>query len=244
MNIIKLNATHSTNTYLRELSALKVLEDYTVVWALDQTNGRGQMGTLWSSQPGKNLTVSVFKDVTWLGITKHFFISMAVSLALIQALNELMITNLKIKWPNDILSDNNKIGGILIENIIKNNQLKASIIGIGLNVNQTDFINLPQASSIRNVTGRNYSLEEILDKVLHNIQYYFSELQVKHAFNDIKKTYDDSLFRLNKPSTFRDRMGNLFVGYIYGTDNQGNLLVLLENKVIKSFSFKEISLLY
>lgn len=244
MNIIKLNATHSTNTYMRKLSATNALEDYTVVWTLDQTKGRGQMGTVWHSQPGKNLTVSIYKDVSWLGIQNHFFISIAVSLALIQTLAELMIMNLKIKWPNDILSDNKKLGGILIENIIKNNQLTASVIGIGLNVNQTDFETLPQASSVINITGRNYALEEILERILANLKNSFLDLQARHAFEEMKKTYDNTLFRLNKPSTFKDKNNNLFAGYIYGTDQQGNLLVLLENKVIKSFGFKEITLLY
>lgn len=244
MTIIKLNATHSTNSYMRQLLATKELEDYSVVWTLNQTRGRGQMGTVWSSQPGKNLTISIYKDVSWLGISNHFFISIVVSLALLQTLNELMIINLKIKWPNDILSDNKKLGGILIENIIKNNQLKASIIGIGLNVNQTNFDNLPQASSLINITGRVIPLEEILDRVLINIKASFLKLQEKHAFDELKKNYNSALFRLNKPSTFKDKNNNLFAGYIYGTDKQGNLLVLLENKVIKSFGFKEIALLY
>ena len=244
MYIIKLNATHSTNTYLRELSANKELEDFSVVWALNQTNGRGQMGTVWNSQPGKNLTISVYKDVSWLGISNHFFISVVVSLSLLYTLNELMIKNLKIKWPNDILSDSKKIGGILIENVIKNNQLQASIIGIGLNVNQTDFDSLPQASSLINISGRVFSLEELLDKIIGNLKTVFLELKDKHAFDELKKIYNNSLFRLNKPSTFRDKNNQLFAGYIYGTDQQGNLLVLLENKVIKSFGFKEITLLY
>jgi len=244
MTIIKLNATHSTNTFMRELLSIKDLEDYSVVWALDQTRGRGQMGTVWNSQPGKNLTVSIYKDISWLGISNHFFISILVSLALIQTLNELMIINLKIKWPNDILSDNKKIGGILIENIIKNNQLKASIIGIGLNVNQTEFDNLPQASSLINITGRIFSLDEILERVLSNLKASFLKLQEDHAFDELKKDYDNTLFRLNKPSTFKDKNNNLFAGYIYGTDRHGNLLVLLENKVIRSFGFKEITLMY
>jgi BirA family biotin operon repressor/biotin-[acetyl-CoA-carboxylase] ligase len=229
---------------MRELLSIKDLEDYSVVWALDQTRGRGQMGTVWNSQPGKNLTVSIYKDISWLGISNHFFISILVSLALIQTLNELMIINLKIKWPNDILSDNKKIGGILIENIIKNNQLKASIIGIGLNVNQTEFDNLPQASSLINITGRIFSLDEILERVLSNLKASFLKLQEDHAFDELKKDYDNTLFRLNKPSTFKDKNNNLFAGYIYGTDRHGNLLVLLENKVIRSFGFKEITLMY
>ena len=128
--------------------------------------------------------------------------------------------------------------------MIKNNQLQASIIGIGLNVNQTDFDNLPQASSLINITGRIFSLEELLERTLANLKSKFLELKENHAFEELKKSYTNALFRLNKPSTFKDKSNNLFSGYIYGTDQQGNLLVLLENKVIKSFGFKEITLLY
>lgn len=244
MQLIKLNATDSTNTYLRELSVNKTVEDYTVVMAKHQTNGRGQMGANWQSQVGKNLTVSVFKDVSWLGVHNHFFISIAVSLALVKTLNEFMVLNIRIKWPNDILSDNKKLGGILIENIIKNNQLTASVIGIGLNVNQTMFANLPQATSIQNITGRNFSLEEILTSIIQNIAFYFDELQFRHAFTALKNEYDNLLFRVHKPSTFRDSNGNLFAGYIHGTDANGNLLLLMENQVIKSYGFKEVTLLY
>lgn len=244
MQIIKLNATDSTNTYLRELSVNKELEDFTVVMAKHQTKGRGQMGTNWQTQEGKNLTISVFKDVSWLGVTNHFFISMVVSLSLAKTLNELMVMNVKIKWPNDILSDNYKLGGILIENIIKNNQLKASVIGVGLNVNQTIFDNLPQASSIQNITGRHFSLEEILNMLIENLMLYFNKLQYNHAFDELKQAYDDLLFRLHKPSTFRDKKGKLIAGYIHGTDANGNLLLLMENQVIKSYGFKELELLY
>lgn len=244
MQIIKLNATDSTNTYLRELSVNKELDDFTVVMARHQTNGRGQMGTKWLTQYGKNLTVSIFKDVSWLGVNNHFFISIAVSLAIAKTLNELMVMHVKIKWPNDILSDNYKLGGILIENIIKNNQLKASIIGIGLNVNQTIFNNLPQASSIQNITGRHFSLEEILNRLLENLRYYFNELQYKRTFNELKQAYDDLLFRIHKPSTFKDKKGKLIAGYIHGTDANGNLLLLTEDRVIKSYGFKELELLY
>lgn len=244
MRLIKLNAIDSTNSYLRELSANKALEDYTVVMAKHQTKGRGQMGTNWQTQVGKNLTMSVFKDVSWLGVNNHFFISIAVSLALAKTLNDFMVLNIKIKWPNDILSDNKKIGGILIENIVKNNQLKASIIGVGLNVNQTIFKNLPQASSIQNITGRNFSLEEILSNILKNLVYYFEKLQFHHEFEILKNEYDDLLFRIHKPSTFKDRNGKLIAGYIHGTDANGNLLVLMEDQVIKSYGFKELTLLY
>ena len=139
MKIIKLDAIDSTNTYLRQLSSEEKLDDFTVVTAASQTAGKGQMGTKWASEKGKNLTFSVFKKVSCLENDEQFYISMATSLAIYNALKGFQIPKLAIKWPNDILSENQKICGILIENVIQNSKMTAAIIGIGLNVNQTDL---------------------------------------------------------------------------------------------------------
>jgi len=112
------------------------LKDFTVVSANEQTNGRGQMGTVWESEPSKNLMVSVFKKIDCLAIDQQFYVSMASSLAVLKTLKKIQIPNLSVKWPNDILSDNRKICGVLIESIVRKQQLDAIIVGIGLNVNQ------------------------------------------------------------------------------------------------------------
>jgi BirA family biotin operon repressor/biotin-[acetyl-CoA-carboxylase] ligase len=243
MHIIKLDAIDSTNTYLRQLSNTEAVEDYTVVVANYQTNGRGQMGTQWDSQDAKNLMFSLFKDVSYLNIEQHFFISIVVSLSLLDALQAFNIKKLKVKWPNDILSDRKKIGGILIENVIKQTKITASIIGIGVNINQTEFYNLPKASSLRLITGRVFDSEEILQAILVKMQHYFLLLQ-QNQFEVLKSAYENHLFRINKPSTFKDVEGNLFSGFIIGIANTGNLQVRLEDDIIKEFDLKEISLLY
>lgn len=131
MHIIKLDAIDSTNSYLRQLSSKDNLEDFTVVMSKVQTKGRGQMGTVWQAQPSKNLMCSVFIDVSFLDIDENFYISMAASLAITKTLRQFQLQQLNVKWPNDILAGQKKISGILIENVIKNNHLQASIIGIG-----------------------------------------------------------------------------------------------------------------
>ncbi|MFC4721483.1 biotin--[acetyl-CoA-carboxylase] ligase [Geojedonia litorea] len=243
MHIIKLDAIDSTNSFLRQLSSASMVEDFTVVIANHQTNGRGQMGSEWRSEKGKNLTVSVFKDVSFLKVDEHFCISMAVALAIIGALKTFDIKGLKIKWPNDILSDNMKIGGVLIENVISSKKPKASIIGFGLNINQTEFENLPSASSLRLITGQVFDPDEVLQVILNSLKYYFSLLEQK-AFDKLKSSYEKQLFRKNKPSTFKDYEGNLFTGYIQGVSKAGNLQVLIEDGIVKEFDLKEVSLLY
>ena len=144
MYIIKLNAIDSTNSYLKEMASVVFPKDFTVVVTELQTKGRGQMGANWQAEKGKNLTASVFKSLSSFSIYDQFYISMAVALAIFKALSTFEIPKLQIKWPNDILSADTKLCGILIENIIKNGKLNGTIIGFGLNVNQKHFNNLPQ----------------------------------------------------------------------------------------------------
>jgi len=243
MHIIKLNAIDSTNTYLKKISSKEEMDDYTVVITKHQTQGRGQMGTIWDSEKGKSLMCSVFKGCSSVSIKNQFFISIVTSLAIIKVLQSFSVSKIRIKWPNDILSENKKLCGILIENVIKNNSLEASIIGIGLNVNQTEFDNLPNASSLRIITGTVFDLDELLQLILKNLKYYFSILEKGHL-KVLKNEYENLLFRKNKPSTFKNQQGFVFAGFIKGINEIGQLQIILEDEVLKEFDLKEIQLLY
>ena len=243
MYIIKLDAIDSTNNYLKALSVKKTPKDFTVVVAKNQTNGRGQMGTVWQTENEKNLTFSIFKKVSFLNVSDQFYISMSVALGIISALKELQIPKLNIKWPNDILSEQQKIAGILIENVIKDNKLEGSVIGIGLNVNQKYFENLPQASSLYNLTGIIYNKEEVLSRLLKHIQKQFLRLEAGNH-SAIKHEYEASLFRIKKPSTFKSSTQQNFSGFIEGVTDDGKLKVRLEDNIFKVYDLKEIQLLY
>lgn len=242
MHIIKLNAIDSTNTYLKRLCTENSIKDYTVVFAENQTSGRGQMGSKWVSQEGKNLTISIFKDVSLLDLDRSFYISMVVSIALTKTLNAFSLRNIQIKWPNDILSEKQKVAGILIENILNNKHLKHCIIGVGLNVNQLKFENLPKATSMRLISGRGYDIEEVLFVFIDELKRQFSKLEQRN-FRHIKETYLESLFRMNKPSTFKTNE-DFFSGYIIGISDSGRLRVKIEDDIIREFQFKEITLMY
>ncbi|SHH29457.1 biotin--[acetyl-CoA-carboxylase] ligase [Winogradskyella jejuensis] len=243
MYIIKLDAIDSTNSYLKTISLKKMPKDFTVVVAEEQTNGRGQMGTQWQAEASKNLTFSVFKDVSFLKVSHQFCISMAVALGLSKALKELQIPKIKIKWPNDILSENKKIAGILIENVIKNNTLEGSIIGMGLNVNQKFFDDLPNASSLHLITGIVYSKDEVLHNILKHIEHYLKRLE-SGDLNLLKKEYEAELFRIKKPSTFKTPTNQIFSGFIEGITDDGKLKLLLEDDVHMAYDLKEVELLY
>lgn len=243
MPIIKLDAINSTNKYLKDLMHEEILEDFTVIMANKQTEGKGQMGAVWSSEASKNLTFSVFIDSSKFNLHYPFYLSIATSLAIRSALYGLLVPKLQIKWPNDILSQNKKICGILIENVIKQGRLKASVIGIGLNVNQTFFKGLPNASSLKLITGNVFNLDEILDVILSNLKRYFVILKDNNNIL-LKNEYESYLFRKNKPSTFRDVKGHLFLGYITAVLDTGDIVILLEDNITKAFSLKDITLLY
>ena len=167
---------------------------------------------------------------------------MAISLAILKAFKTLNIPDLHIKWPNDILSADKKICGILIENVIKN-KLNSTIIGIGINVNQTDFKNLPKASSLKNITGIHYNVDEILQLIINYTKEY-SKLLQQEKYDFVKNEYETNLFRKNKPSTFKDAEGVLFSGFIKGVTKYGKLQVTLEDEIVKKFDLKEITLMY
>lgn len=243
MPIIKLNAIGSTNTYLKELCSKNEVEDLTAIMAKLQFEGRGQMGTTWQVETGKNLTCSVFKRFKAFTVDDSFYISVVTSLAIIQTLQRFNIPRLSVKWPNDILSEDKKICGILIENVIKNNQIDASIIGIGLNINQSFFKDLPNASSLKIISGQLFDIEEILQHILNSLKYYFKILESRQ-FKILKTSYETILFRKDKPSTFKDAHGIIFPGFIKGIDVSGNLTVLLEDNILRTFDLKEIKLLF
>ncbi len=243
MKIIKLDAIPSTNALLREKSTKEKLDDYTIVMARKQTAGRGQMGTSWESEEGKNITISVFKKISCLRNHEQFYISMAVSLSLLQAIRGFYLPKLSIKWPNDILSDSEKIGGILIENVIRKRSLDAAIIGIGLNVNQITFKGLPSASSLKKIMGIHFSLDEVLARILSNLTAYATRLE-ERDFEGLHQEYHHHLFRKDKPSTFKGLDNQIFMGFIKGVSPQGKLKVLMEDEVLKEFGLKELKLLY
>jgi len=242
MNIIKLDAIDSTNNYLKKIILNEGITDYTIVTAKFQTEGKGQLGTKWESEHSKNLICSVYKKEINIKVQDQFVISALVSLALIKTLRKVNLSNMHIKWPNDIMSDNKKICGILIENIVKENYIKDTVIGIGLNVNQTIFNNLPNAASIKNLIGTTCSIDEILKDLVKNIKYCFNELD-KSSINSIFEKYEDALFRINKPSTFKNSNGEVFSGYIKGVSRSGKLNVMLEDNLVESYDLKEISML-
>jgi BirA family biotin operon repressor/biotin-[acetyl-CoA-carboxylase] ligase len=243
MILIKLDAIDSTNDFLKRLSVEQALENYTVVTAEKQTSGKGQMGAKWVSETGKNLIFSVLINNKLNSISEIFDLNIAVALAVLTTLEKNNIPNLSIKWPNDIMSDNKKIAGILIENTIKNTGEISSIIGVGLNVNQQNFDELPKASSLAVIMKKEFEKELILNQFIECLKLNCDLLNNKLA-SQLWKNYNYNLFKKGIPMPFSLPDETQFMGIIQGVNSEGKLELKLENDTIEAFGIKEIQLLY
>ena len=242
MKLIKLDAIDSTNEFLKGLSGNPATENFTVVTAESQTKGKGQMGSVWATEPSKNLIMSVLVKDFLLDITQIFNVNIAFSLSVVQALEKINIPELSIKWPNDIMSYNKKIGGILIENSIKSDGTITSIVGLGLNVNQTNFEDLPKASSLKVICKTNFDKEAILLTIIENLE---KNIQTWSQNSDSLWTdYTNKIFKKGIPMPFSDQNSQNFMGIIQGVNEIGKLEVLLENDSVSEYGIKEIQMLY
>jgi len=243
MKLVKVDATSSTNTYLKDYVRLNSIKVPCCLAADNQICGRGQRGTTWQSQAGKNLTFSVYLPDLENIHKQNFKLSALVALALIDTLHKYCAPKLSIKWPNDILSRQFKIGGILIENMFNQNRSGASIIGIGLNVNQDEFPGLPKASSLKSITQSTFDLEILLNDLLteiENIPLKFNTF----SYSNVLELYYSHLFKYNKVGMYQYPDGTLIQGLLRGVDNYGRLIVEFEEDRIDSFDIKEIQIKY
>jgi BirA family transcriptional regulator, biotin operon repressor / biotin---[acetyl-CoA-carboxylase] ligase len=243
MFIIKLNAIGSTNSFLKEYVREHPVENYTTVVAERQTQGRGQMGTQWETETGKNLTFSIFIKTENQNTQYIFDLNCVVTTSIFKVLTTYKLPDLSIKWPNDILSDSKKIAGILIENSFKSNTQIESIIGIGINVNQKYFNNIPNATSIYNILGTELDKDTLLNDILLEIKTNFTLYQNQGA-DSLWIYFHDNLYKKNIPSLFLNTVTQQqFIGTIQKVNQNGLLVVKMEDQSLHTFGIKEISLI-
>lgn len=244
MKLIKLDAIDSTNDFLKELLATNNPENFTVVTTESQKKGKGQMGSVWVSEIGKNLTFSILIKNFSSNVDRIYVLNIAVATAIISVLNKHNIPNLNIKWPNDIMADGKKVGGILIENSIKSSNQLDSIIGIGLNVNQQNFENLPKASSISLVADRYFDKDQLLIEIVEEIKRSTENLSDSSVENTLWNNYLELLFKKGVPMPFENSRQERFMGIIQNVNKTGQLELLLEDDSVQTYGIKEIQMLY
>ena len=231
-DIIHIAETDSTNHWLRENRQLTANSEKAIaVYADYQTAGRGCGTNRWESERHKNLLFSLLLHPEQIHASKQFHISMAVSLAITEALGQ-YIGNLSIKWPNDIYWKNGKLAGILIENTLKGTMIKDSIIGVGINVNQQHFSSdAPNPVSIWQICERETDREKLLHDILNCLDHYL--------YHDIKQQYCAMLYRRQGFHPYIDKSG-AFMAEIVDVADDGHLLLHDDNGKERSYAFKEV----
>ncbi len=212
-----------------------------VIVANEQTGGKGHGNNQWESEPGKNLTFSILYKPETIMPQEQFRLTQLISISLWEVLNSILRKKIvTIKWPNDLYVGDKKIAGILIQNFIKGNTIDLSIIGIGLNVSQKEFLSdAPNPTSIVLESGIDCPMDNLLDDILETFSQNTSKYNSKQAFKDLTNIYLDKLYRFNKDARFSDLSGN-FTGKITGISDYGHLLIKDETGNIREYSFKEV----
>ena len=220
-----IKTTHSTSTLLKQLAAEGNPPDF--IYAGFQTAGRGQTGNSWESEEGKNLLCSIL-----LPPDKNlYFLNIAVGVALVRVIGEAFT----IKWPNDIYYGDKKIAGILIENAIIGNEIKYSIAGIGLNVNQTEFhSDAPNPISLKQIYGTEFAIDQLMNQVLEAVHKVLNEPE-----EDVWAYYKSHLYRREGFWPFEDQNGT-FEARIEDVLPTGEIVLRDQQGKERKYHFKQI----
>lgn len=236
--IIHISETNSTNNYLKELLQTQNVDEGTVVWADFQSAGKGQRGNGWESEAGKNILFSIVLFPGFIKAGEQFILSQIVSLAVANCLQE-YTEGISIKWPNDIYWNEKKICGILLENTILEDNIGHSVAGIGININQENFRSeAPNPVSLKQITNRDYNLEEILKTVVDNINAYYQQIKIGKT-DFLIKQYKESLFRKDGYHLYNDGISD-FLARIQDVDSSGLLILKTKEGEEGHFAFKEV----
>lgn len=238
--IIQLECVDSTNNYVAKLIQENNIEVGTVILADEQLNGRGQRGSVWSSNSGENLLMSFYLDSVILSVSNQFVLSKVVAVSIVNTLLCFGI-EAKIKWPNDIYVKGRKISGVLIENQISGKHLKNSIVGIGFNINQIEFNDL-NATSLMNEIKTFTPIKEFTLSFIHQFNLIWEKVENK-KYNVIDELYISNLYLLNQESIFIDEEG-VFVGVISGVKENGHLILVSKEREKTTYDLKEVTFVH
>lgn len=241
-----LEKVSSTNSFLADLSVRNKLPEGTVVIAFMQEQGRGQRGTTWQSEAGKNLTLSILLKPMFIKVNEQFALNKAISLGVMDFITEHIkketAKEVKIKWPNDIYIGNKKVAGILIENSVSGNGLIQSVIGIGINVNQERFPpDIPNATSLRIETGKEFILLTEFEQLAFCLEKRY--LQLSGYLKEIDTDYLKNLYRFNEWANYhfgREKIN----ARITGISATGKLLLEKRNLEMIECDFKEVKFVF
>jgi len=242
-NIIRLDTVNSTNSYAHELIKNNKAPEGTIIVANEQTTGKGQGKAKWESEAGKNLTISIILHPNFLSPEKQFQLNKCVALGIKDFVNSVFSKDaVYIKWPNDIYIEKKKVAGILIVNSIIGNLFEHAVIGIGINVNQRNFISdAPNPVSFRMLSGEEYDLEVALEELCFNFNKRYDQL-INNETSSIDHDYLGALYQLNSWKNYKYK-GKLIEAMITGVSEYGRLVLSTRSTKEIECDVKEISFL-
>ena len=231
----------STNIHMQDMMSENEIEEGFVITADFQTSGKGNSNNAWESEKGKNLIFSVLLKPDFIEAENQFVITQIISLSVLNALSSYTHNkNLKIKWHNDIYYSNQKIAGILIQNTIKGSKISDSVVGIGINVNQEQFISdAPNPVSLIQIINKETDRDILFKRVLDEIKDCYSRLMLFPNTSWIERKYLDNFYKKDELMFFRDKDG-VFEGRIQGIDTYGRLIINTVKNEEKIYGFKEV----
>ena len=227
----------SSNEYLKQLNSSDNLPEGFTVQTSYQTSGRGQFGNQWQAERSQNLLFSFLLKPDFLPLRQIFRLNMSVCLALCAAVQP-YLPQVKLKWPNDLIYEKNKLAGILIENSLQGSSISSSVIGIGLNVNQTEFDGTQSpASSMRLSGGQSYDLDDLLTAFQGQMEFYYKKLQAHRE--ELKLEYLECLYGYRSWIPFHKDQ-HRFTARIIDVLDSGELLLEEQNGQQRRYRFKEV----
>ena len=238
MKIIRFDEIDSTNSFLHGYHEGYDVETVVAV-AEYQTAGRGQGTNHWESEQGKNLTFSVRVAPKGVRAACQYVLSMCMALAVKDVLSEYS-EGMTVKWPNDIYWNDKKISGTLIETTIAGKNVKTCIFGTGINVNQTEFLSdAPNPVSIKQIVGHEVDREELLKKVMRNLEKYL-KIVYSGERKKIHDAYMNCLYRKEGVHKYRDNNGT-FEASIERVEDSGHLVLRSTDGRERRYGFKEVA---
>lgn len=238
VTLLELAECESTNDIMMEFIRTKTAQEGLLVITWNQLKGRGQRENSWESEKGKNIAMSLCLQPSFLGLDEVFYLTMIISLSLVEVFNKIGV-EASIKWPNDIYVEDEKISGVLIENILKGSKVVNTIVGVGINVNQTDFEE-PKAISVCSILDKEVPLTLIVKDLVNSLDKYYSILKrgERKVLSDLYHRY---LYRKDVLRSYDD--GEIFEGVIQGVNKTGQLQVLKKDSLVCEYNLKEIKFL-
>lgn len=239
--IIELLTVDSTNNYALRLAHEGLAQHGTTVFSHEQTAGKGQRNKKWIATSGQNIQMSLITDPQPLSINQQFLLSAFTAATVLEFFEKFSQSDIAIKWPNDIYFQDRKAGGILIENILNGPHWKWSIIGIGLNINQTSFDpDLPNPVSLKQITGKNFDSLQLAQELSQAFFTKMKETTASLALNqgkEIMTRYNTHLYKRGQQVKLK-KENRIFEATIKEVNHNGQLVV--EHFTEEVFNFGEI----